>query len=149
MLTQAQQFLCDPKTGRPNFAVIARQIGDRLAGETLFSGMGPCEIVLPEYGGSSSLDLMTPPRRAARGNTSFSMVARITAVSYTHLDVYKRQVLRRPNAGDGWKNSRYEFLPLGDPQQPGKMLRFSGARLSHRERIIKAMVCLLYTSRCV
>lgn len=78
LLTQAQQFLCDPKTGRPNFAVIARQIGDRLAGETLFSGMGPCEIVLPEYGGSSSLDLMTPPRRAARGNTSFSMVARIT-----------------------------------------------------------------------
>lgn len=57
-----------------------------------------------------------------------------------HINVGPHYVLRRPNAGDGWKNSRYEFLPLGDPQQPGKMLRFSGARLSHRERIIKAMV---------
>ena len=56
-----------------------------------------------------------------------------------HVNVGPHYVLRRPNAGDGWKNSRYEFTPLNDPQQTGKYLRFSGSKLSHRERILKSM----------
>lgn len=57
-----------------------------------------------------------------------------------HINVGPHYVLKRPNAGDGWLKSRYEFMPLPDPQQPGKMLRFSGARLFQRERVLKAMV---------
>lgn len=61
-----------------------------------------------------------------------------------HINVGPDYVLRRPNAGDGWRHSRYEFLPLPDPQQPERMLRFSGSRLSQRERILKAMADRLF-----
>ena len=56
-----------------------------------------------------------------------------------HINEGPHYVLRRPNAGHGWKDSRYEFAPLMDPHQPTRVLRFSGARLSQRERILKAM----------
>ena len=56
-----------------------------------------------------------------------------------HVNVGPHYVLRRPNAGDGWAKSRYECLPLIDPQQAGKHLRFSGSKLSQRERILKSM----------
>jgi hypothetical protein len=57
-----------------------------------------------------------------------------------HINVGPDYVLRRPNAGVGWANSKYEFLPLPDPIQNGKHLRFSGSKLSQRERIMKSMV---------
>lgn len=56
-----------------------------------------------------------------------------------HINEGPHYVLRRPNAGHGWKDSRYSFLPLPDPQQPGKMLRFSGASINHRDRVLTAM----------
>lgn len=56
-----------------------------------------------------------------------------------HINEGPHYVLRRPNAGDGWQNSRYEFLPLTDPQQSGRHLRFSGSKLSQRERVLKSM----------
>lgn len=48
-------------------------------------------------------------------------------------------VLRRPNAGAGWANSRYVFMPKMDPQNMTIPLRFSGAKMSQRERILKTM----------
>lgn len=48
-------------------------------------------------------------------------------------------VLRRPNAGSGWANSRYVFMPKMDPQNMTTPLRFSGAKMSQRERILKTM----------
>lgn len=48
-------------------------------------------------------------------------------------------VLRRPNAGSGWANSRYVFMPKMDPQNMTVPLRFSGAKMSQRERILKTM----------
>lgn len=49
-------------------------------------------------------------------------------------------VLRRPNAGHGWADSRYVFLPQKDPQNMSMPLRFSGAKMSQRERIMKTLV---------
>lgn len=57
-----------------------------------------------------------------------------------HINEGPHYVLRRPNAGDGWENSRYEFLALPDPLQSDRALRFSGAKLNQRERILKSMV---------
>lgn len=57
-----------------------------------------------------------------------------------HINVGPHYVLRRPNSGMGWRDSRYEFLPLQDPHQGGRFLRFSGSRLAQRERVLKAMV---------
>jgi hypothetical protein len=55
-----------------------------------------------------------------------------------HVDVGPHYVLKRPNAGSGWENSRYFFWPKRDPHTD-KPLKFSGARMSQRERILKTM----------
>ena len=65
-------------------------------------------------------------------------------VSYTHLDVYKRQVLDKKYktyfGKDDWKGSVYDF--------------YRDFLLSQKEKeydidIPKDSFCLLYTSRCV
>ncbi|WP_156914497.1 hypothetical protein [Cupriavidus sp. amp6] len=56
-----------------------------------------------------------------------------------HVTVGPDYVLQRPNAGKGWEASRYRFLPLTDPQDASRSLKFSGSRLSDRERVLKAM----------
>lgn len=57
-----------------------------------------------------------------------------------HVHEGPHYVLRRPNAGEGWSKSRYEFLPLKHPQDSRKTLFFSGSRLSQRETILQNMV---------
>lgn len=56
-----------------------------------------------------------------------------------HINAGPHYVLRRPNAGSGWADSRYYFLPLKDPHDDRQRLFFSGARLSRREFVLKAM----------
>ena len=53
-----------------------------------------------------------------------------TPVSYTHLDVYKRQREQRGDGGLEWMVCDAETLPMDDNSAD-------------------AYVCLLYTSRCV
>jgi hypothetical protein len=57
-----------------------------------------------------------------------------------HIHEGPHYVLRRPNAGEGWSRSRYEFLPLKHPQDSRKTLFFSGSKLSQREAILQHMV---------
>jgi hypothetical protein len=57
-----------------------------------------------------------------------------------HVNVGPDYVLKRPNAGIGWSASRYRFAPLRDPLDSSKFLRFSGSKLSQRERVLRAMV---------
>ena len=66
------------QSGRPDFSLIARVIGDSLVGEELFDGLGACELIAsPDYR-SDTIELMTLPRRGQRGGDVFSMVARLT-----------------------------------------------------------------------
>lgn len=62
----------------PDFALIARRIAERLIGEELFAGMKECELVASPESLSNSIELMTLPKRASRGEDVFSMVARLT-----------------------------------------------------------------------
>lgn len=57
-----------------------------------------------------------------------------------HINEGPHYVLRRPNAGTGWRASRYEFAPINDSMNNGNHLRFSGAKLSQREHVLKAMI---------
>jgi hypothetical protein len=57
-----------------------------------------------------------------------------------HIDAGPHYVLKRPNAGQGWENSKYYFHPKMDPHDTSVPLRFSGANYSKRERILKSMV---------
>lgn len=56
-----------------------------------------------------------------------------------HVKAGPHYVLQRPNAGDGWKNSRYVFFPKTDPGNHNMPLRFSGAKMSQRERVLCTM----------
>lgn len=57
-----------------------------------------------------------------------------------HVAAGPHYVLQRPNAGSGWDKSRYQFLPKMDPQNPTAPLRFSGAKMAHREAILRSIV---------
>lgn len=57
-----------------------------------------------------------------------------------HVNVGPDYVLKRPNAGSGWESSRYRFTPMPDTAEAGKYLKFSGSKLSQRERVLKSMV---------
>lgn len=57
-----------------------------------------------------------------------------------HVNEGPHYVLRRPNAGDGWSRSHYEFLPQRHPQDSRKTLFFSGSKLSQRETILRHMI---------
>lgn len=74
---------------QPDYALISRAIGERMVGEELFPGLGACEIVASPESRSNYIELMTLPVVSERGDSVFSMVARITACSmpYSH-DVY-------------------------------------------------------------
>jgi hypothetical protein len=57
-----------------------------------------------------------------------------------HVNIGPHYILNRPKAGDGWSTSHYRFLPQRDPLDERRYLRFSGAKMSQRERILKSMV---------
>lgn len=57
-----------------------------------------------------------------------------------HVATGPHYVLQRPNAGHGWKDSRYTFFPKLDPRTGNTPLRFSGAKMTRREAILKTMV---------
>ena len=61
------------------------------------------------------------------------------AVSYTHLDVYKRQAISTPTGLEGWFADRV--------QSDDKIVSFFWGKTERRDAEIIA--CLLYTSRCV
>jgi len=56
-----------------------------------------------------------------------------------HINIRPDYVLARPNAGSGWANSKYAFWPKKDPQNITAHLRFSGAKMTQRERIVKSI----------
>ena len=65
-----------------------------------------------------------------------------SAVSYTHLDVYKRQVLRHfQGKGIYCLNKEQAFLAARDKWRSLQMLLEQGIAVPNS--------CLLYTSRCV
>ena len=70
---------------RPDLSLIVRDVAERLIGEELFPGLGPIELVLEggyrDPGRGNEIDLMTGPRRIARRDESFSMVASLSAVT--------------------------------------------------------------------
>ncbi|MFZ4538535.1 RNaseH domain-containing protein, partial [Propionivibrio sp.] len=120
-VTGSSRSLREGENKGPDFALIARLVGDRLAGETLFSGMGPCELILSEFATSNTTELMTPPRRSsAKGNVMFSMVAKVTisTVPYS-TDVYLSVAAakrvwseRKPSGGNtGKRATAYVIAP--------------------------------------
>ncbi len=57
-----------------------------------------------------------------------------------HIAVGPDLVLHRTGEDAGWRESRYVFAPVPDPESPARRLRFSGAPLGQRDRILRKMV---------
>ena len=57
-----------------------------------------------------------------------------------HIPVGPDLVLRRTGADAGWVDSLYKFTPIQDPENPSRALRFSGAPINQRDRILQKMV---------
>lgn len=57
-----------------------------------------------------------------------------------HIPAGPDLILRRDDGSAAWRRSRYLFAPIPDPEDPARPLRFSGALLSQRERILRAMI---------
>ena len=115
-ITKSMKSLRDSKSGFPNFPLIARMIAEQLSGETLFSGMGTCEIVLPEFESSHNIDVMSFPCRPLNdtgGKNMFSMIARIhiSTVPYSKAVYFSVSVAKRiwaevmPNGGNTGVNA--------------------------------------------
>ena len=57
-----------------------------------------------------------------------------------HIPTGPDLILRRSDPGRAWRDSRYVFAPIPDPENPSRPLRFSGAREGQRERVLRAML---------
>lgn len=56
-----------------------------------------------------------------------------------HIPVGPDLILRRSGTDAGWRDSAYAFAPIPDPEEPRRILRFSGAPLGQRDRILRKM----------
>jgi hypothetical protein len=118
--------LRDPRSGKLNFPLVARLLADQLRGQTLFEGLGPCELVLPGPFDESSFDLISAPRTLAAGASgthTFSMIARVQVstmpcsdAAYVSVTPSKRvwASTMPKGANTGSKATAYAFPPQAD-----------------------------------
>jgi hypothetical protein len=69
-----------------DFPMIIRHLSTRLVNQSLFDGLGPCEIVAVPDSSWNSIELMSAPKREASGEIVFSMVARLSVVTMPYSD---------------------------------------------------------------
>lgn len=98
------------QVAKPQWDLIAKHLAERLAGEELFEGLGPCELVADAVSLEGSVELMTWPTKVIGSDTVFSMVARLSVASWpTSSELYlkiapvkrvwaKKVPGRKPNA---------------------------------------------------
>jgi hypothetical protein len=122
--TQSKVPLRDARTGSLKFALISRLLAEQLRGQSLFDGLGACELVLPGPFGDT-FDLITSPRTlAATGPTQspqiFSMLARVqvstmpcSKSAYVSISPAKRVWANAPPTGGntGRRTTAYAFPP--------------------------------------
>ena len=69
------------QVAKPQWDLIAKHLAERLAGEELFEGLGPCELIADATSLEGSVELMTWPTKVTGSDTTFSMVARLSVAS--------------------------------------------------------------------
>ena len=81
------------QVSRPQFDLIAKHLAERLVGEELFPGLGPCELIADATSTGGSVELTTWPIRLPGSNSVFSMVARLSVATWpTSTDLYLKVV---------------------------------------------------------
>ena len=81
----------DGAVRKAQFDLVARQIAERLIGEELFDGLGPCDIVADPSSKSGVVELMTAPTKVAGSDIVFSMVAHLSVFTLPYSpEIYLR-----------------------------------------------------------
>lgn len=81
----------DGAVRKTQFDLVARQIAERLIGEELFDGLGPCDIVADPSSKSGVVELMTAPTKVAGSDIVFSMVAHLSVFTLPYSpEIYLR-----------------------------------------------------------
>jgi len=140
----------EERTSRDALAILPESLAGRLSGvRYTLSDEGDVDISHVGFAGTPRLlaqRMHALGREEGEGpavllTSATSMLAKSPSF---HVNIGPHYVLQRPNAGTGWSRSQYRFLPQRDPQDERRFLRFSGARMSQRERVLKAMVDQLF-----
>ncbi|KIF80058.1 hypothetical protein [Noviherbaspirillum autotrophicum] len=135
----------DSRPSKDQMAILPESLVGRLSGvRYTVSDEGNVDISQVGFAGTPRLlpRRMMDLAQEAGGELAVLLTSATSLLEHSpsfHVDVGPHYVLRRPNAGSGWRNSVYRCLPLLDPLDSERFLQFSGARLSDRERILKAM----------
>ncbi|QKI70657.1 RNaseH domain-containing protein [Achromobacter xylosoxidans] len=75
--------VCEPgQVNRPQWDLIAKHLAERLVGEELFEGLGPCELVADATSTEGAVELTTWPTKVTGSDTMFSMVARLSVATW-------------------------------------------------------------------
>lgn len=70
------------QVNRPQWDLIAKHLAERLVGEELFEGLGPCELVADATSTEGAVELTTWPTKVTGSDTMFSMVARLSVATW-------------------------------------------------------------------
>lgn len=118
--------------GAPDMPLIAREVGERLAGLELFDGLQPVVLVVSPEQNQNFVELISPPQTSVNGDKLFSMVAKLSVVSIPYSeDVYvsiaasKRvwaDQLPAESFNVPWSSTAYVFGP-GRPVQLARVVR--------------------------
>ncbi|MBQ0942290.1 DUF3893 domain-containing protein [Ideonella sp. 4Y16] len=120
------------RVAKPQWDLIAKHLAERLVGEELFPGLGPCELIADATSLEGAVELTTWPAKAPGSDTVFSMVARLSVASWpTGRDLHvkvtpvkrvwaKKPPGRKPNAP---LNIRCYIFSAENPVLPATMRR--------------------------
>lgn len=137
----------ESRPSRDQLAILPESLVGRLSGvRYTVSEEGDINVT---HVGFASTPRLLPDRMARLGKEAAGGGMAVLMTSATsmleqspsyHVSTGPDYVLQRPNAGSGWVDSRYAFFPKMDPLNTTVPLRFSGAKMSQRDRILKSMV---------
>lgn len=136
----------ESRSSRDQIAVLPESLIGRLSGvRYTLSEEGNVDVSHVSFHGTPRTlpDRMMRLSQEAGGNMAVLLTSATSMLEQSpsfHIAAGPHYVLQRPNAGSGWEKSKYRFLPKMDPQNPTQPLRFSGARMSQRDFVLRAIV---------
>jgi len=136
----------ESRPSRDQLAVLPESLIGRMSGvRYTVSEEGNVDLAHIGFAGTPRLlpERMIEIGREREGGMAVLMTSATSMLEQSpsfHVGIGPDYVLRRPNAGSGWASSRYSFWPKKDPQNTAMPLRFSGSKMSQRERVLKSMV---------
>ncbi len=136
----------ESRPSKDQMAILPESLIGRLSGvRYTMSEEGNVDVSHVSFAGTPRLlpeRMIRLGEEAAGGGMAVLMTSATSMLEQSpsfHVRAGPHYVLKRPNAGEGWKHSRYAFYPKADPQNKNQPMRFSGAKFSQRDAILKSI----------